>query len=75
MWSRAFSSRARKVENLLAPGRHLSTDDVDIDWLNLIPQRGLYTAAAKAAAEHRADLKAFRQDHNDSTNEEDGKLV
>ena len=26
------------VENLLAPGRHLSTDETAIDWLNLIPQ-------------------------------------
>ena len=29
----------------------------------------------KPIAEHRADLKAFRQDHNDSTNEDDGKLL
>ena len=127
----------QKVENLLAPGRHLSTDDVAIDWLNLIPQcvgtgqgagvaaavavmdgttthnvnirkvqdilvdqnvplprnskfeakdpsyqelveekqYGLYTAAAKAAAEKSLDTRSFRQDHNYSSDEDDGKLV
>lgn len=43
----------QQVENLLAPGRHLSTDDVAIDWLNLIPQcvgtgQGAGVAAAVA---------------------------
>lgn len=38
---------------MLAPGRHLSTDDVAIDWLNLIPQcvgtgQGAGVAAAVA---------------------------
>ena len=127
----------QQVENLLAPGRHLSTDDVAIDWLNLIPQcvgtgqgagvaaavavmdgttthnvnirkvqdilvdqnvplprnskfeakdpsyqelveekqYGLYTAAAKAAAERSLDTRSFRQDHNYSSDEDDGKLV
>lgn len=41
----------RNVENLLAPGRHLSTDNVAIDWLNLIPQcTGTGQAAGVAAA-------------------------
>lgn len=41
----------QKVEGLLAPGRHLSTDDVAIDWLNLIPQCvGTGQAAGVAAA-------------------------
>lgn len=127
----------QKVEGLLAPGRHLSTDDVAIDWLNLIPQcvgtgqaagvaaavavadgttthtvnirkvqdilveqnvplprnakfqamdpsyqelvddkeHGLYTAAARAAAANRLDTRSFRQDHNYSLDQEDGKLV
>ena len=41
----------RKVENLLCPGRHLSADNVAIDWLNLIPQCvGTGQAAGIAAA-------------------------
>lgn len=41
----------QKVENLLCPGRHLSADDVAIDWLNLIPQCvGTGQAAGVAAA-------------------------
>jgi hypothetical protein len=41
----------KKVENLLAPGRHLSADNVAIDWLNLIPQCvGTGQAAGVAAA-------------------------
>lgn len=28
----------QKIDNLLCPGRHLSADNVAIDWLNLIPQ-------------------------------------
>jgi hypothetical protein len=41
------------VENMLCPGRHLSADDVAIDWLNLIPQcigtgQGAGVAAAVA---------------------------
>ena len=41
----------RGVENLLCPGRHLSADDVAIDWLNLIPQCvGTGQAAGVAAA-------------------------
>ncbi|MBQ4000626.1 MAG: FAD-dependent oxidoreductase [Oscillospiraceae bacterium] len=47
---------AQKVENLLAPGRHLSTDNVAIDWLNLIPQcTGTGQAAGVAAAVAIAD--------------------
>ncbi len=42
---------AKGVDNLLAPGRHLSADDVAIDWLNLIPQCvGTGQAAGVAAA-------------------------
>lgn len=41
----------QKVENLLCPGRHLSTDSVAVDWLNLIPQCvGTGQAAGVAAA-------------------------
>ena len=41
----------QKVENLLCPGRHLSADNVAIDWMNLIPQCvGTGQAAGVAAA-------------------------
>ena len=41
----------QKVENLLCPGRHISSDNVAIDWLNLIPQCiGTGQAAGVAAA-------------------------
>ena len=41
----------KNVENLLAPGRHISADNVAIDWLNLIPQCvGTGQAAGVAAA-------------------------
>ena len=41
----------KEVENLLCPGRHLSADNVAIDWLNLIPQCvGTGQAAGVAAA-------------------------
>ena len=46
----------RKIENLLCPGRHLSADNVAIDWLNLIPQCvGTGQAAGVAAAVAVAD--------------------
>lgn len=46
----------KKVENLLAPGRHLSADAIAIDWLNLIPQCvGTGQAAGVAAAVAAAD--------------------
>jgi len=46
----------KNVENLLCPGRHLSSDDVAIDWLNLIPQCvGTGQAAGVAAAVAVAD--------------------
>lgn len=57
---------AQKVDNLLAPGRHLSADNVAIDWLNLIPQcTGTGQAAGVAAAvavmdgtgAHEVDIK------------------
>ena len=42
---------AKGCENLLAPGRHLSADNIAIDWLNLIPQcTGTGQAAGVAAA-------------------------
>ena len=56
----------QKVEGLLAPGRHLSTDDRAIDWLNLIPQcvgtgQGAGVAAAVAVMDgtttHHVDIK------------------
>jgi hypothetical protein len=51
----------QKVENLLAPGRHLSADDVAIDWLNLIPQCvGTGQAAGVAAAVAVADGTSVR---------------
>ncbi len=127
----------QKIDNLLAPGRHLSTDDVAIDWLNLIPQcvgtgqaagvaaavavkdsstthsvdiqkvqdilvdqnvplprnamfeqkdpsyrelveekeYGLYTAAARAAQKEKENFSGFRQDHDYSKEDDDGKLV
>lgn len=41
----------REVDNLLCPGRHISADDVAIDWLTLIPQCvGTGQAAGVAAA-------------------------
>ena len=41
----------KKIDNLLAPGRHFSADDISIDWLNLIPQCvGTGQAAGVAAA-------------------------
>ncbi len=41
----------KNIDNLLCPGRHLSADDVAIDWLNLIPQCiGTGQAAGVAAA-------------------------
>ncbi|MBR2755870.1 MAG: FAD-dependent oxidoreductase [Lachnospiraceae bacterium] len=46
----------QQVENLLAPGRHISADDVAIDWLTLIPQCvGTGQAAGVAAAVAVAD--------------------
>ena len=46
----------QKVENLICPGRHLSADNVAIDWLNLIPQCvGTGQAAGVAAAVAVAD--------------------
>jgi hypothetical protein len=51
----------QKVENLLAPGRHLSADNVAIDWLNLIPQCiGTGQAAGVAAAVAMADGTSVR---------------
>ncbi len=41
----------QKIDNLLAPGRHVSADEVSIDWMNLIPQCiGTGQAAGVAAA-------------------------
>ncbi len=41
----------QKVDNLLAPGRHVSADGMAIDWINLIPQCvGTGQAAGVAAA-------------------------
>ena len=41
----------QKIDGLLCPGRHLSADDIAIDWLNLIPQCvGTGQAAGVAAA-------------------------
>lgn len=41
----------QKIDNLICPGRHLSADNVAIDWLNLIPQCvGTGQAAGVAAA-------------------------
>lgn len=41
----------KRIDNLLCPGRHISADDVAIDWLTLIPQCiGTGQAAGVAAA-------------------------
>lgn len=46
----------KNVENMLAPGRHISADNVAIDWCNLIPQCvGTGQAAGVAAAVAVAD--------------------
>ena len=41
---------AQKIDGLLAPGRHLSADNVAIDWVNLIPQCVQTGQAAGVAA-------------------------
>lgn len=60
----------KKIENLLAPGRHLSADEQAIDWLNLIPQCvGTGQAAGVAAAvcamdgttTHTVDIKKVQK--------------
>jgi hypothetical protein len=49
------------VENLLCPGRHISADDVAIDWLTLIPQCiGTGQAAGVAAAVSIAEATTVR---------------
>ena len=57
------------VDNLLCPGRHLSSDYVAIDWLNLIPQcigtgqaAGVAAAVAleKGTGTHDVDIKAVQ---------------
>jgi hypothetical protein len=51
----------RNVDNLLCPGRHISADDVAIDWLTLIPQCvGTGQAAGVAAAVAVADGTSVR---------------
>ncbi|MCD8045122.1 MAG: FAD-dependent oxidoreductase [Clostridiales bacterium] len=51
----------QKIDGLLCPGRHLSADDVAIDWLNLIPQCvGTGQAAGVAAAVAVADNSTVR---------------
>lgn len=46
----------KKVENLLCPGRHISADELAIDYVNLIPQCvGTGQAAGVAAAVAAAD--------------------
>ena len=51
----------KKVNNLLCPGRHISADDIAIDWLTLIPQCvGTGQAAGVAAAVALADGTSVR---------------
>ena len=51
----------QKIENMLCPGRHLSSDNVAIDWLNLIPQCvGTGQASGVAAAVAVADNTSVR---------------
>ncbi|MFA6783691.1 MAG: FAD-dependent oxidoreductase [Sphaerochaeta sp.] len=51
----------QNVENLVCPGRHLSADNIAIDWLNLIPQCvGTGQAAGVAAAVAAADGVSIR---------------
>lgn len=52
----------QQIDGLLCPGRHLSADDVAIDWLNLIPQCvGTGQAAGVAAAVAVADGTTVRE--------------
>ena len=52
----------QQVDGLLCPGRHLSADDVAIDWLNLIPQCvGTGQAAGVAAAVAVAEGTSVRE--------------
>ena len=52
----------RDVDNLLCPGRHISADDVAINWLTLIPQCvGTGQAAGVAAAVAVADGTTARE--------------
>jgi hypothetical protein len=49
------------VENLICPGRHISADDVAIDWLTLIPQCvGTGQGAGVAAAVALEDKTSLR---------------
>lgn len=49
------------VENMLCPGRHISADNVAIDWMNLIPQCiGTGQAAGIAAAVAVTDNSTVR---------------
>ena len=59
----------RGIDNLLCPGRHLSSDSVAIDWLNLIPQcvgtgqaAGVAAAVAveKGTGTHDVDIRAVQ---------------
>ncbi len=51
----------QNIGNLLCPGRHLSADDVAVDWLTLIPQCiGTGQAAGVAAAVAAADGTTVR---------------
>jgi len=51
----------KRIDNLLCPGRHISADDVAIDWLTLIPQCiGTGQAAGVAAAVAVADDTTVR---------------
>ncbi len=51
----------KNVGNLLCPGRHLSADDVAVDWLTLIPQCiGTGQAAGVAAAVAVAEGTSIR---------------
>ena len=52
----------RDVNNLICPGRHISADDVAIDWLTLIPQCvGTGQAAGVAAAVAVKDGTSVRE--------------
>ena len=57
--------------------RNKKFEEKDPSYRELIEDKqcGLYTNAAKAAAEQCLDAKSFRQDHNYASEEDDGQLV
>lgn len=65
------------VEQNVPLPRNRKFEAKDPSYRELVEEKqyGLYTDTAKAAAGQLLDTKSFRQDHNYSLDEEDGKLV